>query len=154
MSHGIALERGEPPAHGVLRGGAWLGLVIGTVTWCWVLFIDAMVGQPFETFRVLGGIVAFTLAHFGLNLAFGIVLTVVAAGSRETPSLVIGAIFSLILLEVAFAMITVLLGEAGLGSLSWVRIFAGSLLGLAVALWFLSRRYPLVARLREAEEER
>ena len=75
-------------------------------------------------------------------------------GSERAPSLIIAFIFGLVMMEVAFAMLAVMLGQAGLGQLTWLRIFGGSLLGLAIALALLSRRYPLATRLHEAEKER
>ena len=51
-----------------LREGATLGLVVATATWIWVAAVDAAAGDPFHTFEVLGGVLAFTVAHYLLNV--------------------------------------------------------------------------------------
>jgi hypothetical protein len=135
------------------REGTWLGVIVATCTWVWLLLIDSIAGEPFQTLDVLGGVIPATIGHFALNILYGIVLVSAVRGSERAPSLIIAFIFGLVMMEVAFAMLAVMLGQAGLGQLTWLRIFGGSLLGLAVALWILSRRYPLADRLRQAEEE-
>ena len=60
--------------HSSLWEGTRLGLVVATTIWLWLAGIDAVVGQPFRTFAVLGGIAQFTLLHYGLNVAYGIAI--------------------------------------------------------------------------------
>lgn len=144
----------SPLEDGVLREGAWLGVLVASCIWIWIALIDVLVGQPFQTFELLGGVAVGTMAHYALNILYGIVLVSAVRGSERAPSLMIALVFGLVMMEVAFAMLTIMLGQAGLGSLAWIRIFGGSLLGLAIALALLSRRYPLATRLHEAEEER
>lgn len=144
-----------PPAgESALREGAWLGVLVASCIWIWIALIDVLVGAPFQTFELLGGVAVGTLAHYALNILYGIVLVSAVRGTERAPSLMIAIIFGLLMLEVAFAMLSVMLGHAGLGNLAWIRIFGGSLLGLAIALGLLARRYPLATRLHEAEEER
>lgn len=148
-------DRPLPPVEeSALREGAWLGVLVASCIWIWIALIDVLVGHPFQTFELLGGVALGTLAHYALNILYGIVLVSAARGSERAPSLIIALVFGLVMMEVAFAMLTIMLGQAGLGSLAWIRIFGGSLLGLAIALALLSRRYPLATRLHEAEEER
>jgi hypothetical protein len=137
-----------------LREGTWLGVLVASCTWLWIAAVDAVAGEPFFTFGMFGDVTIGTLVHYILNILYGIVLVIAVRGSRHAPSLIIAVIFGLVMMEVAFAMLSVMLGQAGLGTLAWLRIFVGSLLGLAIALGLLSRRYPLAARLHEAEEER
>ena len=49
--------------HQSLGEGARLGLLVATSIWIWLALVDAVVGQPFHTFRVLGGVVTFTTLH-------------------------------------------------------------------------------------------
>lgn len=148
MSHAT-----HAPARSGVREGAWLGVTVATCIWVWLFLVDTIAGEPFQTLDVLGGVIPATIGHFALNILYGIVLVSAVRGSERAPSLIIAFIFGLVMMEVAFAMLAVMLGQAGLGQLTWLRIFGGSLLGLAVALWILSRRYPLADRLRQAEEE-
>ncbi len=146
--------RSYPVGESAVREGTRLGGLVASCIWLWIAAIDVMAGAPFQTFDLLGGVVIGTAIHYVLNIVYGIVLVIAVRGSRHAPSLIIAVIFGLVMMEVAFAMLSVMLGQAGLGHLAWIRIFGGSLLGLAIALMLLSRRYPLAARLHEAEEER
>src|SRR5688500_11236827 len=137
-----------------LREGTRLGVLVASCTWLWIATVDVIAGEPFYTFGLFGDVTTGTGAHYILNILYGIVLCISVRGPRHAPSLIIAVIFGLVMMEVAFAMLSVMLGQAGLGALAWLRIFVGSLFGLAIALGLLSRRYPLAARLREAEEER
>ena len=137
-----------------VREGTRLGLLVAINTWIWIALVDMIVGDPFRTFSVLGGIIFFTAMHFGLNVTYGVAIVSVIHGAVRTPSLIIALVFGFLVIEIAFAMVTVVLSHLGLGDLAWLRIFGGSLIGAAVAVKILTRRYPLAALLREAEAER
>ena len=55
--------------HNSLWEGTRLGLVVATTIWVWLAGIDAVVGQPFRTFAVLGGIAQFTALHYEIGRA-------------------------------------------------------------------------------------
>ena len=139
--------------HNSLREGARLGLVVATSIWVWLAAVDAVAGQPFRTFTVLGGIALFTTMHYVLNLAYGVIIVSAIHGAQREPSLVMAVAFGFPIVEFWFALVTVLVSHLGLGELAWVRIFSGSLLGMAITIVILARRHPLVAELRQAEEE-
>lgn len=81
-------------------------------------------------------------ARLGLVVATGIWLWIAGVDVVAGEPLIV---------EFAFAMLTVLLSHLGLGQLAWVRILGGNLVGVAIALLVLSRRHPLAAELRKAE---
>ena len=137
--------------HDSLREGTTLGIVIATGIWVWLVLVDAVAGHPFETFAALGGVTVFTVVHYLLNIVYGVVIVSAVHGTAREPSLALALVFGLVTLEIAIAMLTVLLSHLGLGELAWVRIFGGSLVGMAIALYVLSRRHPLAARLRDAD---
>lgn len=139
---------------GTWREGAKLGLIMGTAIWVWLAVVDATFGRPFHSFEVLGGIAIFTIAHYTLNVIYGIVIMSAIHGARRTPSLIIALIFGFVMIEIWFGMLSVMLGQSEIGSLSWLVILGGSLVGLGVALFVLSRRYDLAAMLHAAEKER
>jgi hypothetical protein len=139
--------------HNSLREGARLGLVVATSIWVWLAVVDAIAGEPFRTFTVLGGIGLFTAMHYLLNLAYGVLLVSGIHGAAREPRLVIAVAFGFPVVEFVFALVTVLLSHLGLGELAWVRIFGGSLIGTIIAIVILARRHPLAAELRQAEEE-
>ena len=62
------------------REGVLLGLLVATSIWLWLAVVDAIAGQPFRTFAVLGGIVPFTLLHYALCLAYGLAAVAVVHG--------------------------------------------------------------------------
>ena len=139
--------------HDSLREGARLGLVVATSIWVWLAVVDAVVGQPFHTFRVLGGVVLFTVLHYLFNVVYGVVIVSMVHGAAREPSLVIGMAFGFLVIEFGFVMLTVLLSHLGLGELAWARILGGNLIGAAIAFFMLSRRHRLRDEFRQAEEE-
>jgi hypothetical protein len=48
-------------------------------------------------------------------------------------------------------MLTVLLSNLGLGSLAWLGVLGGSLIGLAIAILVVSRRHPFADQVRYAD---
>jgi hypothetical protein len=131
--------------HNAVREGIKLGLVIATSIWIWIAVVDALTGEPFRTFRALGGIAQFTALHYVLNVAYGVAIVAVVHRTAHEPSLAAVLWFVLLVIEFAFVMATILLSHVGLGALAWLRIFAASLIGLALALLLISRRHRLVS---------
>ena len=147
----VAVLAGE---HDTLREGLMLGALVATAIWVWIALVDAIVRQPFHTFNILGGVVAFTAVHYLLNMAYGFVVVSAIHESVRAPSVIFGLGFGFLIFEFAFAFLTVGLSNVGLGSLAWLRIFGGNLLGVAIAIVVLARTHPLLAILHEAESER
>jgi len=135
------------------REGVLLGLVVATSIWVWLAVVDAIAGQPFRTFVVLGGIASFTLLHYTLCLAYGLAAVAVVQGAAREPSLLLGASFFFFILEFGFVMLTVILSHTGLGQLAWVRILGGNLVGAVITFVMLWRRHPLRREMLEAEAE-
>src|SRR5258706_7474433 len=107
----------SPRRHSSLREGVILGAVVGTGIWVWIALVDAVVGEPFHTFALLGGVGRFTTLHFVLCLTYGVVaVSVVHAAAREA-SLMGGAAFAFFLLEFALVMLTAILSQGSLGAL-------------------------------------
>jgi hypothetical protein len=75
-------------------------------------------------------------------------------GARRAPSLMIALIFGFVMMEIWFGMLAVMLSQSEIGSLSWLVILGGSLVGLGAALLVLSRKHDLAAMLHAAESER
>jgi hypothetical protein len=152
MSHSLRWSRAT--LHDTRKEGIRLGLIVGTATWLWVAVVDVVAtGRPFHTFTALGGVLVVTVGHYLLNVTYGLVLLSFLHGAERTPSLIIGALFGILLFEVAFAMLTIILAQLALGSTAWLAIFGGSLIGTAVAIALLAQTHPLIAYLRCAEEE-
>ena len=139
--------------HDTFREGTALGLLVATATWVWIALVDLLAGRPSHTFDLLGGVGLFTGVHYLLNLLYGVVIVLGIRRAQRAPSLFIAVIFGLVMIQVAFAMLTAIL-SVRLGDSAWVLIFGGSVIGLAIAIVLLNRRYPFGAHLRRAEEER
>ena len=143
----------SPRPHSSLREGVILGAVVGTAIWAWIALLDAVVGEPFQTFALLGGVGRFTTLHFLFCLTYGVVaVSVVHAAARE-PSLMVGAAFAFFLLEFAFVMLTAILSQGTLGGLAWARILGGNAVGAALTLLILWRRHPLAQEFRDGTAE-
>ena len=136
---------------GAMREGATLGVIVATSTWIWVAAVDAVAGDPFRTFTVLGGIVAFTVVHYLLNVLYGVAIVAGIHGTRREPTLMMALVFGFLMVEFAFAFLTAVFSTLGLGALAWMRLFGGSVVGALVAIAFLSRHHPLAAQLRQAK---
>ena len=143
----------SPRRHSSLREGVILGTLVATGIWIWIALVDAIVGQPFHTFAVLGGVARFTTLHYVLCLAYGVVaVSVVHAAARE-GSLIVGAAFAFFLLELGFVMVSAILSQVGLGGLAWVRILGGNAVGVVLTLLILWRRHPLAREFRDGAAE-
>ena len=136
-----------------VREGAVLGLMAAAGIWVWIAAIDVIAGEPFRVFDVLGGIVVFTILHVLLNVVYGVVIASVVHRAQQAPSVIIGLMFGFIMIEIAFAMVTIFLANLGLGELAWLRIFGGSVVGAVIAFVVLYRKHPLAKELRRAEAE-
>jgi len=139
--------------HQSLGEGARLGLLVATSIWIWLAIVDALVGQPFHTFTVLGGALRFTAFHYLLNVVYGIAAVALIHASAREPRVLIAALLGFFVIEFAFVMGTVLLSHAGLGQLAWVRVLGGNLIGAALAWSILIRSHPLREELRQADAE-
>jgi hypothetical protein len=139
--------------HSSLREGIALGVIVATTIWLWLAVVDGLAGQPFQTFRVLGGVAFFTVLHYALCIVYGVATLAVVHGAARTPSLLVFAAFCFFLLEFAFVMATVLLANVGLGQLAWVRILGGNVIGAVVTFAVLARRHPLLREFQQADRE-
>ncbi len=152
-SDGVTSLVMSPRSHSSLREGVILGAVVGTGIWVWIALVDAIVGEPFRTFAVLGGVARFTTLHYVLSLAYGVVAVSVVHAAQREASLIVGAAFAFFLLELGFVMVSAILSQIGLGGLAWARILGGNAVGVALTLLILWRRHPLAQELRDGTAE-
>lgn len=143
----------SPRSHSSLREGIILGAVVATGIWVWIVLVDAIVGEPFRTFTVLGGVARFTTLHYALCLTYGVVAVSVLHAAQREASLIVGAAFAFFLLEFGFVMASAILSQVGLGGLAWVRILGGNLVGAALTVLILWRRHPLAQEFRDGSAE-
>jgi hypothetical protein len=142
-----------PIAHDTRREGAKLGITIATATWLWLFLVDAVMRQPLHTAEALGGVVAFTVIHYLLNIVYGIAVMSAVHGSERTPSLILAVVFGVLIFEVAMAMLTIVLAQIRLGDAAWVAVFGGSLIATALTVLLLARTHPIGEYIDRAEHE-
>ena len=141
------------PRHSAWREGSVLGILVATTIWVWVAGVDALAGEPLRTFRVLGGVVPFTLLHYVLNVAYAVAVVAALHGAAREPSLLTGVAFGFFIIEFGFVMLTLLLSHLGLGELAWVRILGGNVVGAGVGGWRLFRTHPVAREFRAADRQ-
>src|SRR5687768_17883212 len=91
--------------HTSMHEGVTLGLIVATSTWLWVAVVDAIAGDPFRTFTVLGGVVGFTVVHYLLNLIYGVVLVSGIRATTREPTLMMAIVFGFLMIEFGFAFL-------------------------------------------------
>jgi hypothetical protein len=97
--------------------------------------------------------IAFTVVHYLLNICYGMAIVAGVHGAEGAPSLIFGVGFGFLMLEFAFALLSAALWQSALGTLAWIRIFGGSVIGAGVAFLAVNRNHPLAELLHNAEEE-
>src|SRR3989442_2009555 len=143
----------SPRPHSSLREGVILGGVVGSGIWVWITLVDAIVGEPFHTFSLLGGVGRFTTLHYLLCLTYGVAAVSVLHAAAREASLMVGAAFAFFLLEFAFVMLTAILSQVGFGGLAWARVLGGNAVGAALTVLILWRRHPLAQEFRDGTAE-
>ncbi|MGO9603310.1 MAG: hypothetical protein ACLQAT_07915 [Candidatus Binataceae bacterium] len=153
------------PWVGVLAEGATAGVIGGTVVVMWFLFYDLGSGSnPFRTPTMLGGVIlegarnpavatagsplvmGYTVLHFAVFVAFGVVVASLAA-SLDEPLLWVSFLLVFCFFQVFFVGFASLLSDALLNQLGWGTIVAGNLLSAAAMLgFFYLRRRTLHSR--------
>src|SRR5438128_11099479 len=103
-----------PRVHSSFREGVVLGVIVATAIWVWLAVVDGLAGQPFRTFQVLGGVGLFTVLHYLLCVAYGVVVLTALHGAARAPPPLLFAAFRLLLLAFAFLLATVLLARVRL----------------------------------------
>lgn len=149
----------------VLAEGAAAGVIGGTVVVIWFLFCDLGSGSnPFRTPAMLGAVIlegargaavtvdgsplimGYTVLHFAMFVAFGVVVASLAASLHE-PLLWLSFLLVFCLFQMFFVGFASLLSDALFNELGWGTIVAGNLLSAAAMLaFFYIRRRSLHAR--------
>ncbi len=98
--------------HDTLREGVALGLAVATAIWLWLAVVDAVAGEPFRTFVTLGGITAFTIVHYVLNVTYALIIVSAVHGATRQPSLIIALTFGFVMVQFVFAMVSAVFSQA------------------------------------------
>jgi len=152
------------PWIGVLAEGAAAGVIGGTVVVLWFLFYDLGSGSnPFRTPAMLGGVLlngarntaeaaagsplvmGYTVLHFAVFVAFGVVAAGLAA-SLDEPLLWACFLLVFCIFQVFFVGFASVLNGALLDQLGWGTIVVGNLLSAAGMLGFFYWRRGVLRR--------
>ncbi len=159
------------PWVGVLAEGAAAGAIGGTVVVMWFLFHDLGSGSnPFQTPAILGGVIlegarntagiaagsplvmGYTVLHFAVFVAFGVVAASLAA-SVDEPVLWVVFLLAFCLFSAFFVAFASVLSDALLHQLGWDTIVGGNLLSAASMMgFFYVRRRALHLRSKGGAE--
>ncbi len=131
--------------------GVTAGLIGGAVLALWFLFVDQVAGTPFRTPGMLGGVLLgrdameptagviglFTVIHFAVFVAFGVVLSWALAQLERAPNLLFGLVAGFILFNGVFFFGAFVSGIDVVAELGWVEVLAGNLLAGIAMVSFL-----------------
>ena len=73
--------------HNAVRNGLARGVVVATSIWLCIAGVDALAGEPFRTFAVVGGIPELTVLHHVLTLAYGVLIVAGVHTAARQPLL-------------------------------------------------------------------
>jgi hypothetical protein len=125
-----------------MREGIRLGLIIGTTTWLWLAVFDLVRGDPFQTLHFLGA-ARFTVIHFALCLGYGFAIIGLIHASMKEPTVMFAIIFSAILFEAGFVVLTALLANIGIGQAAWGQFLVGNFIAAAITFAVVARDHSL-----------
>jgi hypothetical protein len=128
--------------HSTVREGASLGLIIGVTTWLWLAGFDLVRGEPLHTIHFLGA-ARFTVIHFVLCLGYGFAIIGMVHASMKEPTVMFGIIFSTILFQFGFVVMTALLANIGIGPLAWGQFLVGNFVAAALTFALVARNHSL-----------
>lgn len=145
------MKSAHSEVHNTATEGVSLGLVIGVITWLWVAGFDYLTGEPFHTLKFFGGFAGFTLLHFLLCVSYGLAIMSAVHASLKEASVIYALIFTSILFQAGFVMLTILLDSFGMGRSAWGKFLGGNLVALVITYAIVVRKHPLLEVFRTAE---
>jgi hypothetical protein len=150
----------------VVREGVLAGLIGAAVVAVWFLLFDVVQSQPLRTPAVLwaalfqgirtpsavspalGPVIAYTIAHVLVFVAFGLVAAFLVAGAEREPAMLLALLIFFAAFEVFFLALIVFLAEPVLGVLAWWAILIGNFLaGVSMLAFFFVRHRALAGTL-------
>jgi hypothetical protein len=145
----------------VVREGLIAGLIGATAVALWFFIVDMMNGRFLYTPVVLGRTVmsvlgpveapdstnavtlVYTIAHYAVFCAIGIVVTWLVHRSEDTPSLLAGFLILFAAFELgSFGLIALLAQGSAFGQLAWLQIGLANLLAFGLMGYYIYRRHP------------
>ena len=160
-------ERSSAVSHGhdVLEEGFVAGLIGATSVAVWFFIVDLVAGRPLHTPVVLGRALlsvlgpvsmpdsvqavtlAYTLVHYAVFIAIGILATWLVHRSESVPSVLAGFLILFLAFQLAFfGLIALLTQSPQFGEMAWYQIGLANLVAFGLMGTFIYRRHPAVGR--------
>jgi hypothetical protein len=151
--------------------GLSVGALGATAVWLWLLVSDLHARTPFSTPAFLGrgllsvdapgahlpaiaGVVAFTVAHYAVWMAVGTLVMAAVRRAARTPSILLGVVLLLILMQFLFVGITAILAQGRMGATAWRDLMIGDVIGWGAVAWYVLRAHrELRSELARASED-
>ena len=137
------------PSHGLIHGAIG-GVIAGLVVAIWFLGVDLVAGQAFATptklaNAVIGGdhapglrlLIAYTVLHFGVFAAVGVVAASFIRAVGVPPGLLVGAVFGLVVLTGVHYGALLITGGRVMDVLPAIHVVAANLLGGMAMMGYL-----------------
>src|SRR5262245_55658926 len=126
----------------VVIPGSVGGLIAGAVVGLWFLIVDLFAGHAFVTPALLGQVVmqlpefdmswrllgAYTVLHFGTFIVLGIATTWFLRTTGLAPGLLLGVLFGVVVLDVAYYGALVISGGSVFEVLDWYQVIPANVL--------------------------
>lgn len=147
----------------VVREGIAAGLIGASAIAIWFAIVDLMAGQIGLTPITLGtsigslflgaddppsraaAFIGYTIFHFGVFMAIGILLAWIVNRAEKVPSVFIGFLILFVAFEVGWIGWTTVLSQ-GFGQITWLNVFIANLVGAAAMGWYLWRQHPALPK--------
>lgn len=146
----------------VVREGVSAGLIGATAIAVWFGVLDAISGGLLATPIMLGASLAslfspeaapaaaasfvlYTVFHYVMFTAIGLVFARVVSLAEQVPSALIGFIGLFVIFEVGWVGWTTVLSQ-GFGELTWLQVFTANLIGASAMGYYMYRQHPALPR--------
>lgn len=127
---------------GMKARGAVAGFVAAFAMAFWFLIVDAAAGVPFRTpaflasallgrpelSMELGGIIMFTLIHFGVFMAVGMGVSWLLRRVETAPNVLLGLVVGFLMFDLVFYLSVTVTGVDVIEQLGWPEVLAGNLI--------------------------
>ena len=158
LPFGLASIKGHP----LLLRGLMTGMLGAAVVAVWFFFIDVLSGAPFTTPVALGSallfgasnadsaalnlgvVAAYTVVHVVTFAIAGVIFVMVAEGVERSPSFLLLAVLSAIVIEGVVVATLALGAQWVLGALGIWSVVLGNILAVAAMGWYVWRTHPIL----------
>jgi hypothetical protein len=148
--------------HPVLRRGLMTGLIGAAVVAVWFFFLDVMAGAPFTTPAALGSailfgasnadsaalnlgvVAAYTVVHIVAFAIAGVIFVMIAEGIERSPSFLLLAVMSAIVLDGVVVAALALGAQWVLGALGVWSVLLGNVLAVGAMGWYVWQTHPIL----------